>query len=88
MSHFYATIPTSMRKTTPTARGNVDTGITTETASWKGCIKTRLYEYEGVDWFEVSMEPWHGKGDTIVLASGHVGDMQSVVCPLNAPSKR
>ena len=88
MSHFYATIPTSMRKTTPTARGNVDTGITTETASWKGCIKTRLYEYEGVDWFEVSMEPWHGKGDTIVLAGGHVGDMHSVVCPLNAPYKR
>ena len=88
MSHFYATIPTSMRKTTPTARGNVDTGITTETASWAGCIKTRLYEYRGVDWFEVTMEPWHGKGDTVVLASGHVGDRNSVICPLNAPYKR
>ena len=88
MSHFYATIPTSSRKTTLTASGTADTGVTTYTASWKGAIKTRLYEYEGVDWFEVSMEPWHGKGDTIVLASGHVGDMQSVVCPLNAPSKR
>ena len=88
MSHFYATIPTSARKTTPTAQGSVDTGITTETASWAGYIKTRLYEYRGVDWFEVTMEPWHGKGDTIVLASGHVGDVQSVICPLNAPSKR
>ena len=88
MSHFYATIPTSMRKTTPTARGNVNTGITTETASYMGCIKTRLYQYKGIDWFEVSMEPWHNIGDTVVLASGHVGDMESVVCPLNAPSKR
>ena len=88
MSHFYATIPTSTRKTTLTAQGSGHTGITTETASWKGCIKTRLYEYEGTDWFEVSMEPWKGKGDTVILASGHVGDMKSVICPLTAPSKR
>ena len=89
MSHFYAQIPSSMRKTTPTARGNTDTGVTTEAASWAGCIKTRLScDSKGVDWFEVSMEPWKGKGDTVILASGHVGDMKSVVCPLNAPSKR
>ena len=96
MSHFYATIPTSSRKTTLTASGSVDTGVTTYTASWKGAIKTRLYEYEGVDWFEVSMIPWKNVhdddaepvGDSIILASGHVGDMNSVVCPLNAPHKR
>ena len=96
MSHFYATIPTSTRKTTPTAQGSGHTGITTQAASWKGCIQTRLYEYKGRDWFEVSMIPWKNihdddaepVGDSIVLASGHVGDMNSVVCPLNAPHKR
>ena len=98
MSHFYATIPTSTRKTTPTAQGSVDTGITTHTASYKGCIETRLYHTKHEngtheDWFEVSMIPWIDKegepvGDSIVLASGHVGDMNSVVCPLNAPHKR
>ena len=96
MSHFYATIPTSTRKTTLTAQGSGHTGITTQAASWKGCIQTRLYEYKGQDWFEVSMIPWknvHDEdaepvGDSIILASGHVGDMNSVVCPLNAPSKR
>jgi hypothetical protein len=96
MSHFYATIPTSTRKTTPTAQGSGHTGITTQAASWKGCIQTRLYEYKGQDWFEVSMIPWKNVhdddaepvGDSIILASGHVGDMNSVVCPLNAPSKR
>ena len=88
MAHFYAQIPTSTRKTTPTAMGNVDTGITAETASWKGAIKTRLFEHNGIDWFEVSMQPWHGKGDKVILAEGHVGDMKSVICPLNAPYKR
>ena len=96
MSHFYATIPTSSRKTTPTAQGSGHTGITTQAASWKGCIQTRLYEYKGRDWFEVSMQPWRDVNDddsepvgaSIVLASGHVGDMNSVVCPLNAPYKR
>ena len=96
MSHFYATIPTSTRKTTLTAQGSGHTGITTQAASWKGCIQTRLYEYKGRDWFEVSMIPWKNVhdddaepvGDSIILASGHVGDMNSVVCPLNAPYKR
>ena len=96
MSHFYATIPTSTRKTTPTAQGSGHTGITTQAASWKGCIQTRLYEYEGKDWFEVTMKPWRDVndddsepvGDSQVLASGLVGDRSSIVCPLNAPHKR
>jgi len=96
MSHFYATIPTSSRKTTLTAQGTAHTGITTYTASWKGCIQTRLYEYEGKDWFEVTMKPWRDVndddsepvGDSQVLASGLVGDRSSIVCPLNAPYKR
>ena len=96
MSLFYATIPTSKRATTPSAQGDKDTGITTHAASWKGCIQVRLSEHRGVDWFEVSMQPWRDVNDddsepvgaSIVLASGHVGDMNSVVCPLNAPHKR
>ncbi len=96
MSHFYANIPTSKRATTPSASGDQDTGIITNTASWKGCIETRLYEYKGQDWFEVTMKPWRNVndekatpvGDTQILASGLVGDRNSVICPLNAPHKR
>ena len=96
MSHFYATIPTSKRATTPSAQGDKGTGITTHAASWKGCIQVRLSEHRGVDWFEVVMVPWKNVndddaepvGDYQVLASGHVGDRNSVICPLNAPYKR
>jgi len=96
MSHFYATIPTSKRATTPSAQGDKDTGITTNAASWKGCIETRLYEYKGQDWFEVTMKPWKNihdddaepVGDSVILASGLVGDKDSVIWPGCCPNTR
>ena len=83
MSHFYATIPTSARKTVPTARGHKTTGIETVGASYSGAVRVALWHdaYTGVDKFEVSMTPWQGAGDAKVLARGTVGDASIIEFP-------
>jgi len=74
MSHFYASIPTSARKTVPTARGHKTTGVTVNAASWAGAIETRLWvDADGVDLYEVVQVPHHGAGVERVLAFGIVG---------------
>ena len=84
MSHFYAMIPNSARKTVPTARGHKTTGIETVGASYSGAVRVALWhdEREGVDKFEVAMTPWQGAGDTKVLARGTVGDASIVELPI------
>ena len=84
MSHFYATIPTSARKTVPTARGHKSTGIGTIGASYSGAIDVYLWhdEESGLDKFRVAMIPWHGAGDHKVLARGTVGDASVVELPI------
>ena len=75
MSRFYASIPTSARKTVPTARGHSTTGITVNAASWAGAIETRMWvDAKGVDRFEVRMVPHYGKGDDVYLVGGIVGN--------------
>ena len=83
MSHFYATIPTSARKTTPTACGHKSTGIGTIGASYSGAIDVYLWhdEREGIDKFEVAMTPWMDEGDYKVLARGTVGDASIIEFP-------
>ena len=84
MSHFYATIPTSARKTVPTAQGHKTTGIETVGASYSGAVRVALWHdaYTGVDKFEVAMTPWQGEGDAKVLARGTVGDASIVELPI------
>ena len=84
MSHFYATIPTSARKTVPTAQGHKTTGIGTVGASYSGAVRVSLWhdEREGIDKFEVAMTPWQGAGDARVLARGTVGDASIVELPI------
>ena len=84
MSHFYATIPTSARKTTPTACGHKSTGVETIGASWKGGILTSLWHDADTDtdMFEVRMVQHHGAGDSKVLARGTVGDASIVELPI------
>ena len=76
MSHFYATIPTSARKTVPTARGHKSTGIATLAASWSGGVRTYLWHDDdtGKDHFEVHQVTHHGAGVSKLLASGVVGE--------------
>ena len=84
MSHFYAKIPTSARKTVPTARGHKSTGVETIGASWKGGILTSLWHDADTDtdMFEVRMVQHHGAGDSKVLARGTVGDASIVELPI------
>ncbi len=85
MSHFYAAIPTSARRTIPTACGHKSTGVTAYAASWRGRISVRLYvNDEGEDMFSVYMEPHNGKGDSERLAVGMVGDAASTIYPATA----
>jgi hypothetical protein len=82
MSHFYARIPQSGRKTMPTARGHKSTGISAEAMSYNGRIRVNMYHDDdsGEDWFEVEMlsHPETDTGDIAHLVSGRVGDLGSV----------
>jgi len=75
MSHFYGSIPTSARKTEPTARGHKNTGLKTRAASWSGAIETRLFHNPatGLDEFEIHQTTHHGAGVYRLLAKGVVG---------------
>ena len=83
MSDLYARIPTSARKTVPTARGFKSTGIEAEVCSWEGKIVSRIWwdEEEQEFRFSVSMAPHHGSGDDMLLATGVVGDKDSARAP-------
>ena len=75
MSHFYATIPLSARKTAPTARGHKAKGLETVAASWSGSVRVRLWHdtKTGMDCYEVTQEPWQGRGVSRALAAGVLG---------------
>jgi hypothetical protein len=79
MSHFYASIPESGRKTVATARGHKTTGITVKAASWAGAVEIRMYHDEetGKDEFTVYQVPHHGHGISRLLHEGVVGDSES-----------
>jgi len=52
--------------------GTKASGVITQAAGWRGCIKTRVYhDDKGRDRFVVTMEPWmNGDGGITVLAEG------------------
>ena len=75
MSHFYARIPTSARRTIATARGHKSTGITIEAASWAGAIQVQVWHdtKTNTDQFMVQQIPWHGQGTHELMAVGELG---------------
>ena len=81
MSDLYARIPTSARKTVPTARGFKSTGIEAEVCSWDGKIVSKIKWSEKQQQFRFSvwMAPHHGSGDELMLATGVVGDAESAL---------
>jgi hypothetical protein len=76
MSHFYASIPYSARKTVPTARGHKNTGIKTHAASWAGAIQVDVYHNDetGKDQFIVRQVKHHGAGIEAILSEGTIGE--------------
>jgi hypothetical protein len=78
MSHFYAQIVASARKTVPSARGHKSTGIQTLTQSYNGQIRVRMWHDSntGEDKYEVTLQP-HGYNESdggIVLGTGTISD--------------
>ena len=75
MSHFYASIPTSARKTVPTARGHKSTGIETRAASYAGAITGSVWHDEdtGQDRFRVCQNQHYGAGINKIISEGIVG---------------
>jgi len=47
--------------------------ITATVASYEGALETRLFDLDGVDWYEVWQRPWKGSGVERMLARGRVG---------------
>jgi hypothetical protein len=76
MSHFYATIPESARKTTPTARGHKSTGIATRAASYAGAVTVNLfYDAETeTDHFEIYQRTHYGAGVNKLISKGILGE--------------
>lgn len=77
MSHFYARIPESARRTIPTARGHH--AITTEAAGWGGCVETRIFIEGEVDRFEVYLRPWQNSGGEYQLIAEGVLDSNAEI---------
>lgn len=63
MSHFYAKIDRSARKTPATARGNKP-GMSVSLASYSGAVRLSIWydEETGLDLFRVDQEPWDNDG--------------------------
>lgn len=76
MSHFYASIPVSARKTIGCARGHKSTGIVVRAASWAGAIETAFYydEKTGKDMYHVYHSTHSGAGVSATIARGVVGE--------------
>ena len=71
MSHFYGTLKGGRGEATRC--GTRNSGLTTYAAGWKGAIRVHVWNDEGVDRFQVSLEPWQGSGGrSRSLVSGHL----------------
>jgi hypothetical protein len=79
MSHFYARIPTSARRTVATARGHKSTGIAAEVLTFDGGVRVSIRHAGGGDlvWVERIPHPQSGRGASEVIA----------VFPVTCPSK-
>lgn len=76
MSHFYAQIIESARKTQATARGHKNTGIRMQAASYSGGIEVVLRHNEetGKDEYQINEIPWSGAGRLRRIAKGILGE--------------
>ena len=58
--------------------GTKSSGLTVEAASWFGKIVVELSHEHGLDRYEVTQQPHHGHGASILLARGVVGTKHEV----------
>lgn len=76
MSHFYAEIDgVPDCRTTQCSAKHI--GLTTYTASWKGCVKVHMYaNKDGVDCVKIAFEPHRGKGFYLTVYDGPLMDRE------------
>lgn len=72
MSHFYGKLQGGRGEATRT--GTKSSGVTTHAAGWGGAIRVDVSERDGVDYFEVWLQPWQNSGGTPVKLSEGVLD--------------
>ena len=72
MSHYYAAITTSARKTQQTARGHKSTGLSGWAGSYDGVINYTIYHHNNADHalVELRTHPQHGDMRVRVLYDG------------------
>ena len=70
MSHYYARIPTSARRTVPTARGHKSTGISAEVLTYDGGVRVSIRHAAGGDIVTVERipHPQSGRGKSEIIA--------------------
>lgn len=73
MAEFYGTLQGARGEAT--RLGHKSSGITTTAASWKGAIRTRLYDVEGVTNAVIELTPWHGTGEYRELYRGPLAEL-------------
>ena len=75
MSHYYAAITSSARKTKATARGHKTTGISGWAGSYEGVIAYDIYHCDGKDYVcvEQRTHPSEGFATVDVLYNGPLG---------------
>jgi hypothetical protein len=72
MSHFYGELKGGRGVATRT--GHRTSGLSTNAASWAGCIRTDLYvDEQGRDCFRITQTPWQGAGIHETLIEGVLG---------------
>ena len=67
MSHYYAAITSSARKTKVTARGHKTTGISGWAGSYEGVIAYDIYHADGVDYVCVEQRTHPDMGGATVV---------------------
>jgi len=77
MSHFYGVLQGNRGEAT--RQGSPKSGLSVTAASWKGCVRVRLWVNEdGDDMFEVQQDRWQGAGIRETLAIGKLGEFHNL----------
>lgn len=79
MAAFYGVVRGARGKVTRC--GTPASGLSTEAASWQGCIRVEVYvRGKGPDMCRVTMIPWEGKGTLKLLYAGPIGTYAPIKC--------
>ncbi len=70
MAHFYGRLKGTRGEATRC--GTASAGLTTICASWNGAVECNAYTKDGIDYVQVQLREWHGKGMHHILYDGPI----------------